>query len=400
MKRNLSFRSALLAIAVSTCAALCPAATVTTWQIEKAGVVGSNSVTITLQGAFCRMDLSRDLTCLLDGDAGYAYQLFHPGKQYKRQTLEEFSALSPCAGATNTPPASPTGRSNVIAGYKTFEYKVTTPCGIHSFWVAPDYPDWKKLRDLNLATETKLASHPGFNSFSRDCPGMVLRHETVTETPGPSNQTTTSTNISTLLSVKVVADDPLLIQVPSDYKEAQEFAVAPPTNQMRFKSSEDHQAFAARRSAPEEIRMPLAGQMESRPAFLRTPPASAQQPATLVPPGQPTATYLSVYSWGGQGPHEERIVINTAANASPLQNNSGGAGISDRSSLTNAAFGPLNPKLDNGTGRMNIPVDRSPKIKPNSEEPNSKGNKQLFDLLEKRKTGNETGSASTNSLPN
>ena len=72
-------------------------ATLTVWQSGSPDRPATNQVRVTVQGARSRIDLSPALTYLLDGEAGYAYQILHPAKAYVRQTLGAFAAASPCA---------------------------------------------------------------------------------------------------------------------------------------------------------------------------------------------------------------------------------------------------------------------------------------------------------------
>src|SRR5205823_6114816 len=129
-------------------AAPAPAGIVTVWRSEADGQPATNQTTVRMQGPRCRIDYSPVFTTLLDGDSGCGYQILHPAKCYVRKTLAELHAASPCGNASNSLPPAPTGRSQMVAGYRAFEYRSTNACGQRILWVAPEYPDWRKFRDL------------------------------------------------------------------------------------------------------------------------------------------------------------------------------------------------------------------------------------------------------------
>jgi hypothetical protein len=336
------FRAVVLgaAVAISVCSAR--SATVAVWQTGPADQPPTNVVTIRFQGARSRIDLTPHLTYVLDGESGFAYQLLHPMKEYMRQPLEAFAAASPCADNTNSAPPVATRRSSVIAGYKALEYQVDSPCGRHIFWLAPDYPEWKKFRDENSAGGAKLASRAGFNSVTRDLQGMVVRSEIITKATdfmatNAADVPPLVTNVSTLVSMSVVADDPSLTQVPADYREVADLSTPlPPPSQVTFRAVEDQKARLSGMSSSNRPHMEsLAGQIASRPGFLSVlrplsistnasvllgaaaAPVTVQSAAT-----QPGDTYaLSMRSWGGDGEQVRTQVITNPVGAKLLWSN-------------------------------------------------------------------------------
>jgi len=192
-------------------------ADVAIWQNASSGQSVTSQSKVTIQGHFYRLDMSPAVTCLLDGDAGYVYQILNPGKVYSRQNLAQFSAASPCADATNAPVA--TGNSSVIGGYKAYEYRQDLPCGVHIFWVAPDYPGWQKLRQKN-AFVSQIAAKAGFRNFSQELPGMVVQSQSVVDKSsglslGGTNESLMETNTLTLVSIIEVPDDASITQIPA-----------------------------------------------------------------------------------------------------------------------------------------------------------------------------------------
>ena len=298
-------------------------ATITIWQTGATDNSATNQTIVTVQGMACRIDASPEVTYLLDGGAGYVYQVAHRGKIYRRQPLKEFAAASPCGDATNTP--SLTGRSNVVAGYMAFEYQLSLPCGSHVFWVAPDYPGWKKLRDAD-SSAIEIMAKAGFHGYSQILPGMVVRSESIMSVPtqpGNNSDVTTVTNFSTLVSASIVPDDPTFMQIPSDYQETQNFT-NPPSNVEAPKLFEEQMALAKQLSSPNAPRMnSLANQVESgnlqqmatplasADANVYRPPGTAASPEQT--PGLPTTgkgTFvLAVTTWGQHSEQVTRTVV-------------------------------------------------------------------------------------------
>lgn len=302
------------------------------WHIGPQALAGPDEVQIAIQGSLCRIDRSQALSILLDGDHGYSYEIFHPAKCYVRKNIDLLHANSPSLNSTNTPLPALTGRSSQIDGYKALEYSSVTPCGQLSWWVAPDYPDWRKVRELNAAADKLLGSALGASPLAVDLPGMVVRTESIiraarSSSPEATNQTEFVTNISTLASCTIVPDDPSLGAIPPDYKEVSSLdSVTAPDQTVRFKPLDEIKGTAQRLASPDtSLLSSLANQMESRQALHGVIERSQPFPKDFQPPQgassgagsqkqasdnrKPGGFTLTVASWNDGKPQLQETVI-------------------------------------------------------------------------------------------
>jgi len=176
MRRRLAINAGMIGITLIILAPPGRAAVVTAWRNEAADQSGTNLMTVRMQGLRSPIDFSADFTTLLDSESGYGYQILHPAKCYVRKKLAEFQS-SPCGKAADAPPPIATGRSDSVAGYSAYEYRATNNCGEQIFWVAPDYPDWKRFRDEGTTAAAKLTGVTTFDASTAGLPGMIVKSE-------------------------------------------------------------------------------------------------------------------------------------------------------------------------------------------------------------------------------
>jgi hypothetical protein len=224
------------------------AAVLSIWRNDGA----TNDVTVRIQGAHCRIDLSPQFTLLLDTASGTAYQLLHPAKCYIRRPLAELQANSPCALSSNAAAPIATGRSMVISGVTAYEYGVTNACGVKSLWVAPDYPDWNEIRKATALVGEKFVPQGGLESLPPALPGMIVRTET-SPLPGQHTagqlQTNHTARIATLVSARIVPDGPQLALLPRTYTQVTNFPAALETTNHPLAAHLKHQLEARFRAS-------------------------------------------------------------------------------------------------------------------------------------------------------
>jgi hypothetical protein len=211
------------------------AATVTVWESHVLGKGATNTVTVTMEGDRCRIDLTDLLTVLLHGDTGYEYQIFHPTKSYVRHSLTNMQTASPCGDGTNIHPV-PTGGSSVIGGHIVHEYRLTNACGERVLWVAPDFPGWKGFSAAIAPTTSALAGRTGFPLGGGGAlPGMVVQSDTIAvhnDSIGRNGADggLLTTNRATLVSARFIPQDAALLALPTGYHEVKAFPAGPSTN--------------------------------------------------------------------------------------------------------------------------------------------------------------------------
>jgi len=185
-------------------------------------VEGSGSVrhiTVKLKGDKARVEVSPEVTTIMDNKSGEMLNLMNTKKKFLRISADKAGAIAELAskytGDSSAPversKLAPTGRKETINGYETEEYVRESSSVKESYWIALKYPDSaeivKQLQTIIPAAWNEVAK--GMFDF-RDFPGLPLR--TVVKTDGKEI-------ISTITSIK---QDPLSdaeFSVPKDFQE-------------------------------------------------------------------------------------------------------------------------------------------------------------------------------------
>ena len=185
------------------------------------GTSGSNEMTMKLKGDKMRIDVSPQVTTIIDAKTGEMINLMNDQKKVMRISGEKVRATMEMAQQFKTkngkketkekPKFVATGKKETINGYETEQYTWETPDFKATYWIALNYPDGaailKQLQAINPEVwKTSSTQMPDY----RDFPGLPIK--TLLLIGG--NQITT-----TLTAVK---QDPLSdadFTIPKDYQE-------------------------------------------------------------------------------------------------------------------------------------------------------------------------------------
>jgi hypothetical protein len=185
--------------------------------IEGSGSV--RQITIKLKGDKARVEVTPQVTTIVDGKSGDMLTLMNAQKKFVRISAEKAKAVAEMATKYSGDPAAaaeksalrPTGRKETIYGYEAEEYVRESPSLKEAYWIALQYPDSaaivKQLQSVIPAAWSEVAK--GMLDY-RDFPGLPLR--TILKTEGKEI-------ISTTTSIK---QDPLNeaeFSVPKDFQE-------------------------------------------------------------------------------------------------------------------------------------------------------------------------------------
>ena len=202
-------------------AIVCPASADLTI-VQKVEGGGSNKeMTMKLKGDKMRVDISPQLTTIIDAKTGEMINLINDQKKIMRMSgdkvraamemAQQFNLKNGKKDAKEKPKLTATGKKEVVNGYETEQYSWDAPDFKATYWIAPKYPDGaailKQLQTINPDIwKTSDAQMPDY----RDFPGLPIK--TVISARG--NEITTT--------LAVVKQDPLNdadFAVPKDYQE-------------------------------------------------------------------------------------------------------------------------------------------------------------------------------------
>ena len=185
------------------------------------GSSGSNEMTMKLKGDKMRIDVSPQVTTIIDAKTGEMINLMNDQKKVMRISGEKVRATMELAqqfktksGKKETKEKSKfvaTGKKETINGYETEQYTWETPEFKATYWIALNYPDGgvilKQLQAINPDIwKTSNTQMPDY----RDFPGLPIKTLLLI---GGSQITTTLT---------AVKQDPLSdadFTIPKDYQE-------------------------------------------------------------------------------------------------------------------------------------------------------------------------------------
>jgi uncharacterized protein DUF4412 len=181
----------------------------------------NNEMTMKLKGDKMRIEISPQLTTIIDAKTGEMINLMNDQKKVMRMSGEKVKAAMEMArqfsdkngkkAADEKPKLASTGKKETINGFETEQYTYETPEFKAAYWIAPKYPNGAAiLKQLqSIKPDVWKTSHTQMPDY-RDFPGLPIK--TVLSMAG--NQITT-----TLIAVK---EDPLSdaeFTVPKDYQE-------------------------------------------------------------------------------------------------------------------------------------------------------------------------------------
>lgn len=166
------------------------------------GAQGGNRVTLKVKGNKARVEISPQITTILDAQSGDLITLLHDQKKVMRISGEKAKAMAEMAKAmskemlpSDTPPKA-TGQKQKIDGYETEEFVTEAPKYRTSYWVARDYPNYQAIvkQMAVLQNGAFAALRKGLPDF-KDLPGLPLRTEVKAD--GQSQMTSTIESVAT-----------------------------------------------------------------------------------------------------------------------------------------------------------------------------------------------------------
>ena len=188
--------------------------------VQKVDGIGAfKEITTKIKGDKARVEVSPEMTTIVDNKSGDVLNLMNGKKKYIRISADKSKALAELAskyGGDSSVPVeklklTPTGRKEMINGYETDEYVRESPSVKESYWIALKYPDSiaivKQLQTIAPTAWNEIAK--GMFDY-RDFPGLPLR--TIVKRDGKEIT-------SAIISIK---QDPLSdteFAVPKDFQE-------------------------------------------------------------------------------------------------------------------------------------------------------------------------------------
>lgn len=209
----------LLRFAVAISLVSCAAARADLTIVQKIdGTEGTKKIVLKVKGDKARVEVSPQITTILDAKSGELTTLFKDQKTVMHISGDKAKAMAEMAksvvndGAPEKAIPKATGRKETIGGFETEEY-VSDTAKLHTaYWVAKNYPNAQSI----LAQMTVLqngvfaAMRKGMPDF-HDLPGLPLRTQIKMEGQGEITSTIDS------LKTDPISDSEFAI--PADYSE-------------------------------------------------------------------------------------------------------------------------------------------------------------------------------------
>jgi hypothetical protein len=183
---------------------------------EVKGKREANEITLKVKGDKIRMEVTPQITMIVEGRTGDTITLLNDQKKIMRISGEKAKAIAEMAAkyggnSAEKPKLTSTGKKMTINGYEADEYVAEGKTFKARYWIAPSFPNsaamMKQLQAVIPATWNDLAK--GMIDY-RDLPGLPLRSEV---TVGEDNI------ISTVVSVKTDTLAEAEFLPPKDFQE-------------------------------------------------------------------------------------------------------------------------------------------------------------------------------------
>src|SRR5450631_3982028 len=188
--------------------------------VQKVEGIGSvKQITTKLKGDKARVEVSPEVTTIIDNKSGEMLNLMNGKKKFLRISTDKSKAIAELASkyggdssaAAERSKLTPTGKKEMMNGYETEEYVRESPSVKESYWIALKYPDSaaivKQLQAITPTAWNDIAK--GMLDF-RDFPGLPLR--TIIKTDRREI-------ISTITSIKQDLLSEAEFAVPKDFQE-------------------------------------------------------------------------------------------------------------------------------------------------------------------------------------
>ncbi len=189
-------------------------------KVDGAGAQSGN-VTFKIKDGKARIDVTPQITQLIDSGTGDTITLMHAQKAYMKisaeQTkamIEQMRALQEAAGPAATAPAKlvATGQKEKVEQWDTEVFTWSNGTMSARYWIAKDFPNYAAIMAaMEKATNGGLAGMTkGIAPSGSDFPGMAVKTEV---------KMMGKTITSTVVSADEKAVDAKEVTVPADYKE-------------------------------------------------------------------------------------------------------------------------------------------------------------------------------------
>ena len=199
--------------------ALCATAQADLTVVQKmAGADGVHQITLKVKGDKARVDVTPQVTTIIDAKTGDLTTLLNDKKTVMRISGERAKAMAEMAKSFVKEEApeqalpKPTGQKETISGYETEEYVSDSPKYHATYWVAKSYPNYENiLQQMSLLQRGAFASITKGMPDYHALPGLPLRTEI--KVPGQGQITSTIESVS--LSPLAASE----FDIPADYSE-------------------------------------------------------------------------------------------------------------------------------------------------------------------------------------
>lgn len=165
------------------------------------GTEGLQRITMKVKGDKARVEVSPQITTIIDGKSGAITNLLNDKKIVMHIPGDKAKAMAEMAKSfvkEETPaqaPPKPTGKKETINGYETEEYVTDSPKFHASYWVATAYPNYKTiLEQMAVLQKGAFASVTKGLPDYHALPGLPLR--THVKIPGQPEITSTIESVS------------------------------------------------------------------------------------------------------------------------------------------------------------------------------------------------------------
>ena len=185
---------------------------------KMAGADGVHQITLKVKGDKARVDVTPQVTTIIDAKTGDLTTLINDKKTVMRISGERAKAMAEVAKSFVKEEApeqalpKPTGQKETISGYETEEYVSDSPKYHATYWVAKSYPNYENiLQQMSLLQRGAFASITKGMPDYHALPGLPLRTEI--KVPGQGQITSTIESVS--LSPLPASE----FDVPANYSE-------------------------------------------------------------------------------------------------------------------------------------------------------------------------------------
>jgi hypothetical protein len=157
-------------------------------KVEGTGAVGQ--ITIKLKGDKVRVEVTPQVTTIIENRSGEMLTLMNKEKKYLRISAEKSKAIAEMAskysgkteGSEETARLTVTGKKEMINGYEAEEYVRESPSFRATYWIAPKYPDSAAIvRQLQAIIPAAWNDVTKGMLDYRDFPGLPLRTKVKTD---------------------------------------------------------------------------------------------------------------------------------------------------------------------------------------------------------------------------